>query len=210
MLGVKWIFGVVLAVVALYFLRNVVGALQHVAQPSRVFAGASVALLAVATLLAWMHVSSERRGAKHPERSKIYKLVSIPLAIAGGFMLISWIQLPAAQLEWLTSEVDATKLASSEHRPLIVDFGAEWCGACKELTSHTFSDEKVRSEAGRFVAVRVDATNEDDPQVNAAKDKYRVVGLPTVVVMDSRGQEKIRFNEFVPADRFLEAIRTVN
>ena len=210
MLGVKWIFGVVLAVVALYFLRNVVGALQHVAQPTRAFGGASIALLGAALVLGWLYVAAEQRGAKHPERSKAYKLLSAPLAIAGGFMLVSWIQLPAAQLEWLTSEVDGAKLASSEHRPLIVDFGAEWCGACKELTSHTFADEKVRSEAGRFVAVRVDATDEDDPQVNAVKDKYRVVGLPTVVVMDSRGQERVRFNEFVPPQRFLEAIRAVN
>jgi thioredoxin:protein disulfide reductase len=210
MLGVKWIFGVVLAVVALYFLRNVVGVLQHIARPTHAFAVASAALLGVAMVLAWMYVATERKGARHPERSKAYKLLSIPLAIAGGFMLVSWIQVPKAQLEWLTSEVDGARLASSEHRPLIVDFGAEWCGACKELTSHTFADEKVRSEAGRFVAVRVDATDEDDPQISAVKDKYRVVGLPTVVVMDSRGQEKVRFNEFVPPDRFLEAIRAVN
>ena len=47
-------------------------------------------------------------------------------------------------------------------------------------------------------------------QVNAIKDKYKVVGLPTVVVMDSSGQEKARFNEFVPPERFLQAIRAVN
>jgi thiol:disulfide interchange protein DsbD len=210
MLGVKWLFGVVLSVVALYFLRNVVGALQQVASPTLSFAGVSAALLCVSGVLAWMHVASERKGAKHPERSKAYKLLSIPLAIAGGFMLVSWIQAPRAQLQWLTSEVDGAKLASLEHRPLIVDFGAEWCGACKELTSYTFADEKVRSEAGRFVAVRVDATDEENPQISAAKDKYRVVGLPTVVVMDSRGQERVRFNEFVPPDRFLQAIRAVN
>jgi thiol:disulfide interchange protein DsbD len=210
MLGVKWIFGVVLAIVSFYFLRNVVGALQHLAQPTRVFAVESAALLSAGVVFAWMYVAAERRGAKHPQRARVYKLISIPLAIAGGFMVVSWIQVPEAQLRWLTSEIDGVRLASSEHRPLIVDFGAEWCGACKELTSHTFADEKVRSEAGRFVAVRVDATDEDDPQVTAAKDKYRVVGLPTVIVMDSGGHERVRFNEFVPPDRFLEAIRAVN
>jgi thioredoxin:protein disulfide reductase len=210
MLGVKWIFGVVLAVVALYFLRNVVGILQHVARPGNAFGAISVGLVAVALVLAWQHVASEKRGAKHPERSKPYKLTSIPLAIVGAFMFISWVQLPKAQLQWLTSEVEGSKIASNEHRPLIVDFGAEWCAACKELTTHTFSDDSVRSEAGRFVAVRVDATDDDDPQVNAIKDKYKVVGLPTVVVMDSSGQERVRFNEFVPPERFLSAIRAVN
>jgi thiol:disulfide interchange protein DsbD len=210
MLGVKWIFGVVLAVVALYFLRNVVGPLQHVARPGNVYPAIAAALLGLSFVLAWEHVAAEKRGAKHPERSKPLKLTSIPLAIAGAFMLISWIQLPKAELQWLTSESEGTKIASNEHRPLIVDFGAEWCGACKELTTHTFADDSVRSEAGRFVAVRVDATDDDDPQVNAIKDKYKVVGLPTVVVMDSSGQERVRFNEFVPPDRFLSAIRAVN
>ncbi len=210
MLGVKWFFGVVLAVVALYFLRNTFSPLQHLAQPGGAFALVSAGLLAVAIVLASLHMAAEKKGAKHPERSKPFKLASIPLGVAGGFLLISWFQIPKAQLEWLTSEAEGSRIASAEHRPLIVDFGAEWCGACKELTAHTFSDDTVRAEAGRFVAVRVDATDDDDPQVNAVKDKYKVVGLPTVVVMDSSGRERVRFNEFVPPDRFLSAIRTVN
>ena len=131
-------------------------------------------------------------------------------SVAGGFLLICWVQLPKAELQWLSSEADGLRLAQTEHRPVIVDFGAEWCGACKELTTHTFADDSVRSEAGRFVAVRVDATDEDDPQVNAIKGKYKVVGLPTVVVLDSHGKEQARFNEFVPPERFLAAIRAVD
>jgi thiol:disulfide interchange protein DsbD len=92
---------------------------------------------------------------------------------------------------------------------MIVDFGASWCGACNELTTRTFADAKVREEAGRFVAVRVDASDDSD-DIDKLKDKYHVVGLPTVVVLDSSGQEKVRFNEFVEADRFLKAIQAVN
>jgi thiol:disulfide interchange protein DsbD len=210
MLGVKWFFGVVLAVVAFYFLRNVIPPLQHLAKPGAAFAAIASAMVVVSVALAYVYVASEKRNAKHPSWSKPSKIVSIPLAIIGGFLLISWIQLPKAQLQWLSSEADGVRLAQAEHRPVIVDFGAEWCGACKELTSHTFADDQVRSEAGRFVAVRVDATDEDDPQVNAIKGKYKVVGLPTVVVLDSQGKEQARFNEFVSADRFLAAIRAVD
>ncbi len=210
MLGVKWFFGVVLAVVALYFLRNAFPWLQHVAQRGTWYAALAAGLVVLGIALASMHVASERRGAKHPEWSKPLKLVSIPLAIAGGFMMISWFLLPKAELHWLGSEAEGRKLAGVEHRPVIVDFGASWCGACNELNTHTFSDASVEAEAGRFVAIRVDATDDEDPQVNAVKDKYHVVGLPTVVVLDSEGRERVRFNEFVPPDRFLEAIRAVN
>jgi thiol:disulfide interchange protein len=41
------------------------------------------------------------------------------------------------------------------------------------------------------------------------KDRYGVVGLPTVVVLGSDGSERARFTEFVPPERFLTAIRNV-
>ena len=203
MLGVKWFFGVVLAVVALYFLRTTVSPLGHIAQRGTWFPVLAAVLVTTGIVLASFHVRAERRGAKRPELSKPLKFASIPLAIAGAFMLIAWTQLPKAELEWLTSEAQGRTLAESQSRPMIVDFGASWCGACNELTSHTFSDERVREEAGRFVAVRVDATDDDDPQVNVMKNKYKVVGLPTVVVLDSTGNEKARITEYVAPDKFL-------
>jgi len=212
MLGVKWFFGVVLAVVALYFLRTAVPPLQHVGRPDIWYGALAGALVALSVVGAWIHVAAERRGAKHPERSKPFKLGSAPIGICGGFMLISWLALPraGAELRWVDSETQGRTLAVTEHKPVIVDFGAAWCGACNELTKHTFADADVRAEAGRFVAIRVDATDDDNPQVNAVKDKYHVVGLPTVVVLDSEGKERVRFNEFVPPEKFLNAIQAVN
>jgi thiol:disulfide interchange protein DsbD len=210
MLGVKWFFGVLLSVVALYFLKNVVPPLAHVAQRGTWFFALAVALTVVGLALASVHIAAERKRSPIAHLSKPFKLASMPLAIAGGFFLISWIVLPKAELQWLDSEESARTQASKEHRPVIVDFGAAWCGACNELATHTFADSTVRAEAGRFVAVRVDATDDDNEQVNKIKDKYHVVGLPTVVVLDSNGDEKVRFNEFVPPERFLTAIKSVN
>lgn len=210
MLGVKWFFGVVLAVVALYFLRTAVPALQHVARKETWFPVLSSMLLAAGLILAWLHVRSERRNAKYPQRSRPFKLTSIPLAIAGAFALIAWSQLPRGELRWLASESEGRKLAETQRLPMIVDFGAAWCGACNELKTRTFADPAVRSEASRFVAVNIDATDEDDPKTNDAKDRYRVVGLPTVVLLDSHGEERMRFVEFVPPERFAAALRSVD
>ena len=92
---------------------------------------------------------------------------------------------------------------------MLVDFTAEWCGACNELSRITFADPKVMTEASRFVAVKVDATHEDDPSIDLLKDRYRVVGLPTVILVGSDGRERTRFTEFVPPERFLLAIRAI-
>ncbi len=119
-------------------------------------------------------------------------------------------QLPKAELRWVASEAEGRKLAEAERRPMIVDFGAAWCAACTELRTRTFADEAVRLEASRFVAVSVDATDDDNPQTANVKDRYRVVGLPTVVIVDSSGHERKRFAEFVPPEQFLDALHSVD
>jgi thiol:disulfide interchange protein len=65
-------------------------------------------------------------------------------------------------------------------------------------------------EASRFVAVQVDATSDDDPAVDQIKDKYGVVGLPTVILVGANGQERARVTEFIPPDQFLSTLRSVN
>jgi thiol:disulfide interchange protein DsbD len=211
MLGVKWFFGVVLAVVALYFLRTAIPALGHFVErgPSQL-PSVAVGLIVLGGGLAWLHVRSERRGAKRPELSKPFKLFSIAPAIVGGFILAAWSQMPRAELQWVPSESQGRALAEAEQRPMIIDFGAEWCGACNELKTRTFSDAAVRSEASRFVAVSVDATDDDNPQTTTVKDKYHVVGLPTVVLLDKTGRERMRFAEFVDAQQFLTALRSID
>jgi thiol:disulfide interchange protein len=42
------------------------------------------------------------------------------------------------------------------------------------------------------------------------RKKYHVIGLPTVVVLDSHGEEKARFNEFVTADKMAAALKGVD
>jgi thiol:disulfide interchange protein DsbD len=210
MLGVKWFFGVMLVVLAFYFLAPLVPLLTAAIHRDGKTMLVSVVLLAVGVAGAAVHVAAEKKRSSIAHLSKPFKLGSAPFAILGGFAMVQWFLTPAAKLEWIDSETLGVQQATTSHKPMIVDFGAKWCGACNELATHTFADEKVREEAGRFVAVRVDATDDDNEQVTKIKDKYRVVGLPTVVVLDSSGQEKVRFNEFVPAERFLTAIKAVN
>ncbi|MEO8181686.1 MAG: thioredoxin family protein, partial [Deltaproteobacteria bacterium] len=138
------------------------------------------------------------------------KAAGILGAISGSLLLVAWLEAPQGQLQWEHSEAAATQRASSEAKPVLLDFTAEWCGACKELARHTFADPTVLREASRFVAVRVDATSDDDPAVDQLKDKYGVVGLPTVILLGANGQERARITQFVPPDQFLTTLRSVN
>jgi thiol:disulfide interchange protein DsbD len=209
MLAVKWFFGVALALLAFHFLRIATPALQLAAKPATGALGGAALAVVVGLVLAMVHVGAERRGSSFANLSKPAHLASIPLAVGGAAFLLAAFLVPPPALAWVTDEAQAVAQARGEKRPLLVDFGAEWCAACKELTKYTFADERVREEGTRFVALQIDATDDEDPRIEAVKGKYKVVGLPTVVLFDSEGNEVKRFNEFVEAPVMLEAMKAV-
>jgi thiol:disulfide interchange protein DsbD len=207
MLGVKSFFGIVMLGVALYFLKNAVPALARVARPDASFLAICAALIVTGLVLGGVHLAWDDGGVVVKAR----KGLGITLCVGGGFLFVVGWQTPKGSLTWEHSEALASSKAKTEKRPLLVDFTATWCGACQELSKETFADPRVmeRAVSANFVAVKVDASNIDDPQVDAVKDKYKVVGLPTVVIYDSNGQERRRFNEFVGPEPFLAAIQSV-
>jgi thiol:disulfide interchange protein DsbD len=154
-------------------------------------------------------------GAVHREFSepgvgiKVAKAMGIVLLSAGLFGSLEATLRPADVVTWEHHLELARSRARRESRPMLVDFGAAWCAACKELDKVTFSSPLVAPEMARFVNVKVDATNTDDPLVEAALASFKVVGLPTVVLFDSSGKEAARYNDFIPPERFLPAIRAV-
>lgn len=207
MVHVKSLLGIVLLVVALWFLGSAFPALTKLVPTQSGFLAGAAAALLVGLVLGAVHRSFDEPGPA----VKIRKGLGILLTTAGAFALIAGASKPSRTLAWeKLSVAEARTKAVSEKRPLLLDFTAAWCGACKELDKHTFSEESVAMEAGRFVAVKVDATDDEDPVVAATMKEHKVVGLPTVLVYDSKGSEAVRCTDFVPAKPFLDAIKSVN
>lgn len=207
MVHVKSALGIVLIVVALYFINLHFPVISSVAHPSSgFFAGAAFAIV-VGLLLGGVH----RDFAEPDGRGRALKALGVLLMSGGAFLSVAALLKPTQTLSWeATDYVVARQKARVEARPLLVDFTASWCVSCKELDKLTFSHDAVEREAGRFIAVRVDATDDDDPKVERALAEFSVKGLPTVILFDSEGREARRFNDFVEAEPFLEALRKVN
>lgn len=206
MVHVKSLFGVVLLVVAAYFLGNAFPGLPRLVPGGH----AGVALAAMALALGALLGAIHRDFSTENGRGRVSKLLGVLSMTVGGFACAALLTRPVESFAWEHVPVaQAQAKAKEQSRPLLVDFGAAWCGACKELDKLTFSHASVRDEASRFVAVKVDATNDEDPLVATAVKELNVLGLPTVIVFDSQGKEAQRFTEFVTPEIMVAALRAV-
>jgi thiol:disulfide interchange protein DsbD len=100
--------------------------------------------------------------------------------------------------------------AKSECKPVLIDFFADWCAACKELDQHTYVAKEVKDEAQRFVTIKVDGTN-DHSVTDGLYERFGVKGLPTVAFVSPTGDvlQSPRVTGFVPADAFVTEMRKV-
>jgi thiol:disulfide interchange protein DsbD len=202
--SIKSVFGVAILVMAAYYLRLVVPHLAEVQWRSPwLLAPAVIACLAGLALGA-VHLSLV--GADFGQ--KVRKLVALGL-LTGGASVLLWASLTVGEaIAWRDDYGAAIAEARDQNRPLLLDFTADWCGACQELARETFSHGAVALEAQRFVAVRVDATRQT-PAIEQIMENHEVRGLPTVLLLSRDGTEASRVTEFIEAGPMLELLRQV-
>ena len=76
----------------------------------------------------------------------------------------------------------------ASNKPVMLDFYADWCVACKEMEALTFTDEAVRKRLAGMTLLRVDVTanNADD---KALMRKYGLFGPPALLFFAPGGDE---------------------
>ena len=92
-------------------------------------------------------------------------------------------------------------------KPIMLDFWASWCVACKELEEITFKDDEVIKKLQGFTLLKADVTaNSDDDK--ALQKMFAVVGPPALVFWD-KDKNEVKSSKIVgyknPKD-FLEII----
>lgn len=106
---------------------------------------------------------------------------------------------------------DTLRQARADNRPVLVDFFAEWCVACKVLEETTLSDAAVLTamQAQNMLLVRADITT-IDRENQAIMAEYGIFGLPSLVFMDQGGEEipESRILGEMSAERFLRHLNT--
>ncbi len=206
---VKSIFGTALLAAALVFLAGAFPALRSLFSAAR-----GPVLIAGGLAAAGILAGALSRSFHGPGAERALKGLGLILLVGGIVYGIgaggARERARAATFAWQHDYDAAVALARAEKRPMIIDFWADWCTACKELDRNVWADPRVRAEAARFVALKLDGTDGSD-RFNAIVDRFGVVGLPTVVLLDPQGRESPeRVLGAVPADEMIAHLRGVD
>ena len=83
---------------------------------------------------------------------------------------------------------ELNKAIEASNKPVMLDFWADWCVACKELDNITFQDEQVIKELEKFTLLKVDVTKNTKDDKELMK-KFQVFGPPALIFYDENNQE---------------------
>jgi thiol:disulfide interchange protein DsbD len=211
---VKSLLGVALLVAALYVLRPLFAHRIPAAFSGYEMYAMMAAFIFMGLLMGALHLPFH----ESPWRPRARKTLGILLVTLGSFgivhaILASGRQGPAAggnRIEWMGDLEKGLSRAQGKGKPVLIDFTAEWCLACKELEKRTFSDAQVRNELQRFVCIRVDMTNAEAGLTPLAQ-RYGVVGLPDLEFHSSTGERlsSKKIMGFVGPGPFLEHLKGI-
>ena len=194
MIWIRKLMGWVLVGMAVYFIRPVL--------PS----SAGILMMAAVALSAGLHLGWVDRT---PISFRSFGWLKTVAGIAGAAVaafLVSSIIVLGPGVKWDDYSDQVLLRAAKSRQPVIIDFSAAWCAPCRELDEVTFHHREVVRQAEQdFVMIKVDLTRRGNPDHDRLLEKFAVKGVPTVVFLDRKGQERpdLRLVDYLPPDQFL-------
>ncbi|WP_394243535.1 protein-disulfide reductase DsbD [Vibrio astriarenae] len=128
-----------------------------------------------------------------------------------GGSVTSQAQVEFIQIETVEDLQHQLTLAKQNNQPVMLDFYADWCVACKEFEKYTFHEANVEQELGQYVLLQADVTRNRAQDI-ALLQHLQVLGLPTIDFWNSNGERvpNARVTGFMAAEPFLSHLQRVS
>ncbi len=223
--AVKYVFGVILLGVAIWFISRVIPG------PVTLALWAALAIVCGIYLGALEPITNRTGGWKHLWKglgflALLYGLILLVGAALGGddpfrplarlsMPAVAGVGAPATQADALpfkkiktSADLDAA-ITAAAGKPVMLDFSADWCVACKELEHDTYTDPKVQAALSGAVLLQADVTA-NDADDKALYDRFGIFGPPGVIFFGSDGKEltSYRVVGYLGPEDFLKRVQS--
>lgn len=102
---------------------------------------------------------------------------------------------------WIYSLEAAKMLAKVNHKLIIIDFYADWCGPCHKMEADTWSKQSVGEQMEKMIPVKIDIDNNRNIAL-----EYNVKAIPTTIITDCLGNELYSMTGYMNADQMLSLL----
>ncbi len=189
MIKVKYVFGILFILAALMFTKPILGQYFY--------------FFAILFLIPFFFVLVAKKYVNKKIGFAMFLLIAVPL------IGVNFLTQPLKKSSGITSNFEqaisiAKGKASKEGKIVVLDFFTDWCTACKELEEYTWENPEVKSFLeNKAVFLKLNLTKKTAEQKEVIK-KYKVLGYPTIVIMDKNGNTVKTIYGFINAEKFLK------
>ncbi len=87
----------------------------------------------------------------------------------------------------------ARKFAIDDQKKLLIDIGADWCTLCKKLDRRLFyNTQLIDTISKNFIILKVNATDLQSEPYVSLNQKYKIIGVPTVLIIEPKTEALIK------------------
>ena len=182
----KFTFGFVMLLLAVYFLRPLLPSVLYLSMMGLFFVGMAIYIL-------W----KIRPNVTQTLTQLLLILLSLGTVVLGGWHFKqAWSQINTAQAEtrlvWKkvrTQDEFTAALAAVKGQPVLIDVYADWCVACQPIKKDVLPRTDVQAALQHAALVKLDLT-EYDPSQDILLKEWQILGPPTMIFLDASHQEK--------------------
>jgi thiol:disulfide interchange protein DsbD len=179
MVWIRKLFGILLVGVALYFL---IPQAKQVTDQQGFYLG-------VLAIFGGLLLGFLEQGEGYSRAFKTFRAAfGLLLVVSGALMADAAIKPEAHGISWLYHTDRLIEDLQKENKPVFIYFYADWCATCRELDRRTFRDKRVIAKSNEFNMLKVNCTT-PEKKSKALLQKFKVSGLPTMILLDTKGEE---------------------
>lgn len=155
----------------------------------------------------WRRLPSRPHGRPRLSVLNWLRAVTLPLLcallLAASRASLAHDSLPPG-IAWIDGDVEgALSQAQAQGRPLFLYWGAVWCPPCNQVKSLLFRRSDFQQRLRGFIPVYLDG---DGEAAQRWGDRFRVVGYPTLLVLNAKGEELSRVAGEIDPERLLRVL----